>query len=347
MNVKRDRKTMKLKLLMVGILGFFSLTFNAQAKNIGGCFQATQSCEAFQSFRKKTNPKDIRLEENVSYKVLESSKKMKAYRIQIDGLNNSARWVSRKCGDWVKSCTINKEQINNKRTLKDFSKKQNKSANKSKQKPAPYLLALTWQPSFCDSRPRKKECRKQTTNRYDAKHWSLHGLWPQPRNNTYCGVNDIDKGIDRNKRWHLLPPLKLSQKTAQELAFTMPGMASNLHRHEWIKHGTCYGKGADAYYADSIYLTKAINESVVGSLFTRNVGKRVSLKDVRKRFDQAFGKGSGKKVNMRCDRKGLISEIWINLYGAIDDETSMSSLLESAANAASSCKVGLVDKANK
>ena len=333
-----------LKILVVNLFIFFApLT---QAKNIGGCFEATQSCEAYQSFRKKTNPNDVRLEENTTYKVLESSKKMKAYRIEIDGLDKSARWVSRSCGDWVKSCTINKEQINNKRTLKDFSKKQNKKT-KNKQKPAPYLLALTWQPAFCDGRPRKKECRKQTQNRYDAKHWSIHGLWPQPRNNVYCGVSDTDKGIDRNKRWHLLPPLQLSAKTAQELSFAMPGMASNLHRHEWIKHGTCYGKDADAYYADSIYLTKAINDSAVGALFTRNVGKRVSLKDVRKRFDQDFGKGTGKKVNMRCDRKGLISELWINLYGTIDTETPVSTLLKSAANAASSCTVGLVDRANK
>lgn len=344
---------MKLRInqLLLLTFGLLVLTPITHAKNIGGCFEATQSCEAYQSFRKKTNPKDVRLNEGTTYKVLESSKKMKAYRIEIEGLDKSARWVSRKCGDWVKSCTINKEQINNKRTLKDFSKKQTKKLdaklNINKQKPAPYLLALTWQPSFCDSRPRKKECKTQTTNRYDAKHWSLHGLWPQPRNNVYCGVSDVDKGIDRNKRWHLLPPLDLTRKTAQELAFAMPGMASNLHRHEWIKHGTCYGKDADAYYADSIYLTKAINDSAVGALFTRNVGKRVSLKEVRKRFDQAFGKGSGKKVNMRCDRKGLISEIWINLYGVIDEDTPVVTLLESAANAASSCKIGLVDRANK
>ena len=344
---------MKLRInqLLLLTFGLLVLTPITHAKNIGGCFEATQSCEAYQSFRKKTNPKDVRLNEGTTYKVLESSKKMKAYRIEIEGLDKSARWVSRKCGDWVKSCTINKEQINNKRTLKDFSKKQTKKLdaklNVNKQKPAPYLLALTWQPSFCDSRPRKKECKTQTTNRYDAKHWSLHGLWPQPRNNVYCGVSDVDKGIDRNKRWHLLPPLDLTRKTAQELAFAMPGMASNLHRHEWIKHGTCYGKDADAYYADSIYLTKAINDSAVGALFTRNVGKRVSLKEVRKRFDQAFGKGSGKKVNMRCDRKGLISEIWINLYGVIDEDTPVATLLESAANAASSCKIGLVDRANK
>lgn len=330
-------KTMKNKilLLMLLLLSIVSFSTNLQAKDIGGCFQATQSCEAFQSFRKKTNPGDVRLNEDTQYKVLESNQKMKAYRIQIDGLDKSARWVERSCGDWLKSCTINREQVNNKR-----DKKKNKNNSQ-------YLLALTWQPSFCEERPNKKECRTQTTNRYDAKHWSLHGLWPQPRNNTYCNVSDIDKGIDRNSRWHLLEPVKLSQKTAQALAFTMPGMASNLHRHEWIKHGTCYGKNADTYYADSIYLTEQINNSAVGELFNRNVGNTVSLKEVRQRFDQAFGKGSGKKVNLRCDRKGLISELWVNLSGDITDQTSMDSLLENAVDAGSSCRSGKVDRANK
>jgi len=191
-----------------------SLTLNAQAKKLSGYFQATESCEAFQSFRKKTNPQDIRLEEGISYKVLEKSKRMSAYQIQIDGIEKSARWVKRSCGDLVKSGDQQLVHIT------------------KEKKPSQYLLALTWQPSFCEARPRKKECRTQTTNRYDAKHWSLHGLWPQPRNNTYCGVSDIDKGIDRNKRWHLLEPVKLSQQTSQALAFTMPGMASNLYRHE-------------------------------------------------------------------------------------------------------------------
>lgn len=332
--VQKMKTRMKNRILIFITLSLCSFTFSLQAKDIGGCFQATESCEAFQSFRKQTNPGDIRLDEDKQYKVLESSKKMKAYRIQVEGLDKSARWVTKSCGDWLKSCTLNREQISNKK-----AKKKNKSPQ--------YLLALTWQPSFCEGRSKKKECRTQTTNRYDAKHWSLHGLWPQPRNNTYCGVGDIDKGIDRNSKWHLLEPVKLSSKTAKALAFTMPGMASNLHRHEWIKHGTCYGSDAEDYYADSIYLTEQINKSSVGALFSRSIGKKVSLKEVRKRFDQDFGKGAGKKVNLRCDRKGLISELWINLKGEITEETSIASLLENAVDAGSSCKVGLVDRANR
>jgi len=85
----------------------------------------------------------------------------------------------------------------------------------------------------------------------------------------------------------------------------------------------------------------------VGALFSRNVGRKVSLKEVRQHFEQAFGKGTGKKVNLRCDRKGLISELWINLSGNISRQTKMPVLLENAVDAASSCRVGRVDKANK
>jgi ribonuclease T2 len=160
-------------------------------------------------------------------------------------------------------------------------------------------------------------------------------------------VSRTDKGIDRNKRWHLLEPLKLSQKTATDLAFVMPAVASNLQRHEWVKHGTCYGTDADTYYSDAIYLTKQINESIVGKLFNKGVGKHVTLKQVRQHFDKAFGDGAGSKVDMRCDRKGRVSEIWINLKGTVNPEGEISALMKNAIRAGSTCKAGLIDRANR
>lgn len=315
------------------LMTFFSFSTNlAIAKGSESCFLATDSCEAYQSFRKKTNPGNVTLEKGLFYKILEKNKKKSSYRIEVKGIKNTARWVSESCGESLSICS--------------FSGVQPKTKPIKRGKQPEYLLALTWQPSFCETHSRKKECRTQTSNRYDATHWSLHGLWPQPRANAYCGVSDIDKGIDRNKRWHLLAPVKLSQKTAAELAFIMPAVASNLHRHEWIKHGTCYGSDAEDYYSDSISLTKQINQSIVGKLFTRGVGKRVSLKQVRQHFDRAFGKGAGSKVDLRCDRKGRVSELWINLKGSIAKETKISDLLKNSIRAGSSCKIGMIDSVN-
>jgi len=337
----------------VVLLALFSLTpFSfVHAENAGGCLKVTTTCDAYQSFRKQTNPGDVKIKEGDLYPILERSRKSKAYRIKIKGIKRPARWVAAKCGEVLTSCDSNAVSSNSNKnsdskTKKTFSQKI-KSTFKRKKKAPEYLLALTWQPAFCETHSRKKECRSQTKNRYDASHWSLHGLWPQPRANAYCGVSSTDKGIDRNKKWHLLEPVKLSQKTAMELALTMPGASSNLHRHEWIKHGTCYGSNAEDYYSDAIKLTKAVNESVVGKLFNRGVGKKVTLKQVRAHFDKAFGKGAGDKVDMRCDRGGRVSELWINLKGEVLDDTKISSLLKNSIRAGSSCFKGLIDPANR
>ncbi|MDX2506189.1 MAG: ribonuclease T(2), partial [Gammaproteobacteria bacterium] len=85
-------------------------------------------------------------------------------------------------------------------------------------------------------------------------------------------------------------------------------------------------------------------------LLSNNIGKKVSLKQIRKSFDNSFGKGSGKKVDLRCDRKGRISELWINLTGVVTDksatELDVSNLLKSAINAGSTCFKGYVDRAD-
>ena len=326
-----------IKTLPFLILFSFFATSSLFAKGSESCFLANDSCEAYQSFRKKTNPEGIHLESGKFYKILEKNRKKNAYRVQVDGIKRPARWVSGRCGRALESCD----------TVSKGLKKLAPYKRMAPKKEPDYLLALTWQPSFCETHSRKKECKTQTKNRYDATHWSLHGLWPQPRNNAYCGVSDMDKGIDRNKKWHLLAPVKLNQKTATELAFVMPAVASNLQRHEWIKHGTCYGTDANEYYADAIYLTKQINRSIVGKLFNKGVGKRVSLKQVRQHFDKAFGKGAGSKVDMSCDRKGRVSELWINLKGEVEEDTTMASLLKNAIRAGSSCKVGVIDEANR
>jgi len=336
------------------IFGLFAFSA-VQAENAGGCLKVTESCEAYQSFRKQTNPGDIKIKAGERYQILERSRKSKAFRIQIKGIKRPARWVAAKCGEVLTSCDSDASKSNESdkttttaaSTAKKSFGQRLKSIFKRKKKTPQYLLALSWQPTFCEGHSRKKECRTQSKNRYDASHWSLHGLWPQPRGNAYCNVSDMDKGIDRNKRWHLLAPVKLSQKTAMELALVMPGASSNLQRHEWIKHGTCYGSDAEDYYSDAIKLTKAVNNSIVGKLFNRGVGKRVTLKQVRAHFDKAFGKGAGSKVDMRCDRRGRVSELWINLKGEIDDDTTLASLLKDSIRAGSTCFKGVIDPANR
>jgi ribonuclease T2 len=299
---------------------------------LAGCFEATQSCDALRSIRKKTNPNNRSLTVGKEYRLVAKNKANAAthYQVILKGANPEQRWVAISCGRVVKDCSIKSAAP---------SKKKGKYSNKE------YLLALSWQPSFCESHKRKSECKTLTSTRFDARHLVLHGLWPQPRNNAYCGVSTKDKSIDRKKRWDLLTPLTLSPAVKKELIKVMPGYASNLQRHEWIKHGTCYGKNANDYYADALTLTRDINATGITTLLSDNIGKKITSQQIRQRFDKIFGAGSGKKVNLRCDRKGNIAELWINLKGDINAKSSLKNLLSNAKNAKSSCKRGFVDPA--
>jgi ribonuclease T2 len=189
------------------------------------------------------------------------------------------------------------------------------------------LLALSWQNAFCQTHRNKRECRALKPSDYASSHFTLHGLWPQPRSKVNC------KGRKR---------IDLDRKLYRELLEVMPAAKSGLATHEWKKHGTCYGKDDDGYFKDAIALTKRINSSDVAELFSKNVGKRVTIEQVRKAFDKSFGKGSGRKVKLKC-KNGLITEIWINLKGEITPTTPLSKLLKKAKNAHGGCRSGLVD----
>ncbi len=82
-------------------------------------------------------------------------------------------------------------------------------------------------------------------------------LWPQPKNNIYCDVSSTVYYLDKHKQWHSLPDLGLNEGIKKDLQKVMPGFSSNLHKHEWIKHGTCYGTDANTYYEDAMDLVEA------------------------------------------------------------------------------------------
>ena len=179
----------------------------------------------------------------------------------------------------------------------------------------PAVLAVSWQPAFCETAPRKPECRSQTSDRYDATHFALHGLWPQPRREQYCDVSPDLVALDRRGRWLSLPPLDLSEETRTRLERVMPGHQSGLHRHEWYKHGSCYGT-PERYFADSIALLDILNASPVRTAFAEAIGKNVQTSTIRARFNEAFGQGVGNRVRIACSDSGgrrLIRELTIGL----------------------------------
>lgn len=210
-----------------------------------------------------------------------------------------------------------------------------------------FVLAVNWQPAFCETRPEKPECDSQTEDRFDASHFALHGLWPQPRENVYCGVPPDLRTIDETGRWQALPAPAVSPALRSSLDQVMPGTRSSLDRHEWIKHGTCYGTDAETYFADSLRLMEELNRSPVRELFAGNVGKALSAREIRAAFDETFGAGAGSRVHVGCRRAGarrLIVDLTINLAGPINPERDLAMLLRDAPLHFEGCPAGIVDR---
>ena len=328
-------KTLFRKLLPVlGIL----LTTNSYAEvKLSGYFVAQSECPAYQSLRKKTNPNNIQTTINQAYNLLAKNKEDAThYLIEVDSLPKQ-RWVKMTCGQHVASVdggTVTSTPI------KDVTPPPSKSKS--------YILAVSWQASFCETRPSKKECKSQTKDRFDASNFTLHGLWPQPRKNVYCTTDSAAVSADKDKRWGNIPALKLTDQTRSALNRVMPGSQSNLHRHEWIKHGTCYSQLAEDYYHDSIQLINELNSSKVRDLFANNVGKEVTSTQIQQAFNESFGDGASDKIKITCKKEGnrrLITEITIGLQASADSTELVFQEALLAAPAANNigCSKGIVD----
>ncbi|MFC5067608.1 ribonuclease T2 family protein [Flaviflagellibacter deserti] len=298
--------------------------------SMSGQFTAERACPAFQSFRRATNPGNIRVEPGQIYALVAKNREDAThYRLRVDGALPIERWVEAGCG--VVSSDDDGPVTPNAPLAEGSGE---------------FLLAISWQPSFCETRSQKTECRSQTADRPDATNFTLHGLWPQPRNRVYCNVPSDLISEDNASRWDELPAPQLAPDTRQALDVVMPGTMSMLDRHEWIKHGTCYGTDADTYFADSIRIVREINGSKAQQLFASRIGQKVTSAELRAAFDESFGTGAGERVTMQCKRDGgrlLISEIKVGLIGNPSAGTSVNDLIAAARPVLPECSEGIVD----
>ena len=197
------------------------------------------------------------------------------------------------------------------------------------------LLALSWHNAFCVKHQNRKECRPMYN--LGANHLVLHGLWPEHKQ--YCSVSEDLIAKDKHRRWRALPPIEYPLSLRKDMLRYMPGVLSALDRHEWIKHGTCYSSDPVEFFSDAVSLSKEADSSMLGEYLRANIGGTVTLYNIKKIFEKSFGKGSAKKISMKC-RDGMITEFRIMLRGSGD---SLKKLLEKApSNHSRSCKKGIV-----
>lgn len=297
-----------------------------------GYFIARQHCPAMSSLHKATNPGNLFTTPQYAYDLIGKNKDAGThYQVRI-GEPPELRWVSVQCGEHVVPVS----------TVQPTPAPPEKPKDKNKD----YVLAVSWQAAFCETRPGKPECQSQTMNRYDATHLALHGLWPQPRSNIYCGVPSQIVSIDKDKRWKELPPLNLEEATRADLNRVMPGAQSYLHRHEWIKHGTCYHRSEQAYMQDSTRLMDALNRSGVRDLFAENIGKTITARQIQEAFEEAFGNSAGDKIKVSCAQDGkrrLIKEITIGLAGDLATSSFQAAMEQAKKVDNPGCNKGIVD----
>ena len=325
-----------MKLIITFLLCFFLLGQNPAFAlyKVDGDF-IVNSCEAYTNIKKKSEP--VTLEPGKVYQVFGLNKKSGNYfSIKV---GKQSKWINKNCGQFNPS---GQSSYDGKGSYENISLTEgNKTgANCPTQGCAKkYVLAISWQPSFCQTKQYKPECISQTTDRYDANNFTLHGLWPDKF--TYCGVSDQQINDDKQGEWDDLPGLNLDEETTSELATVMPGVRSYVDRHEWIKHGTCDGRDEDAYYDISVDLLNEVNASELQDLFTENIGKRITRSQIETAFDNSFGKGAAQSVKIRC-KSGLISELQIKMLRPLVGEKLADVLIPTSG---SSCSSGIVDPA--
>lgn len=322
---------------LVGLMLAAGLAFAAPARAevaVSGTFTAAEACPAYQSFRKETNPGAVTLEKNKAYGVIAKNKPDAThYRVIIDGAAPRERWVAAACGTVDAGAAPPANSAAPSQNSGDGTR-------------ATHVLAMSWQPAFCERRPEKSECQALASGTLKANHLSLHGLWPQPRGKEYCNVAPELRDRDRNRDWAGLPAPDMAPETLERLKTVMPGVQSKLERHEWIVHGTCFGTDANTYFARSVTLAEAVNASEVARLFADNTGKSISADAIREAFDASFGSGAGQRVTISCKGKGanrVITELIIGLAGDVTGSGALPDLIHAADARPASCPGGLVD----
>lgn len=196
------------------------------------------------------------------------------------------------------------------------------------------ILSISVHNAFCQTHKNKKECRLGS-----KRLLALHGLWPQPKHRQYCNVGKKIIGADKNHQWYRLPDVKMEHRTKEELATVMPGVMSELHKHEWYKHGTCSNLDSNEYFARSISYFKQFENSRAGRLIYFKRGNMLYIDELRKSFDESFGKEASRKVEMICE-SGKVVEIRINLgdYTA----NGFKNAITNGIDVKKSCKGGMV-----
>ena len=326
------------RLLFAALISGVCATAALAQVKMEGQFTASKACPAVVSIKKGTNPDNKSVAAGSSYQLLGKNKDDAThYYINVPGADPAQRWVAIDCGttDGTQAAAPaapapSQKPVN---TANGTVKPKANSRGFGGKDPY-YVLALSSQ-AFCESMRNKAECKAEKPTSFEATHFTCMACGRSPVATSSVESDPKLSSLDDQHHWEELPDPRLTDETRAALDMAMPGTQSNLERHEWIKHGTCYpADSAEQYFKDEMRLAAEVNASPVQAFMAANIGKKIDADDLRAKFDEAFGKGAGSKVEVNCDKRGRISEVVLNLKGDIPGGADLKTLM---ANAVSSC----------
>ena len=187
---------MKKYACLIAAFAVLVVSRNAPAQvPLTGYFIARSECPAYQSFRRQTNPGNVTTRVDQAYDILAKNKPAGShYLIKMDA-QPTRRWVATSCGEHVVPVDSFIPGPSPVTPTPPVTPGTPVTSGGSR-----YILAISWQPGFCELHSAKPECASQTEDRFDASHFTLHGLWPQPRTVMYCYVSPAAVADDKNKK---------------------------------------------------------------------------------------------------------------------------------------------------
>ncbi|WP_332855412.1 ribonuclease T2 family protein [Duganella sp. S19_KUP01_CR8] len=293
------------------------------SESASGKFTATQSCEAFASFAKRTNPGEVKVAAGTDYTVREINKvEYDWLRVDVPGAQPSLRWVQRSCGTPALA-----EQATKAPSGGNAGGNAGGESCSIANKQDSYVLAITWQPGFCEHVPyngKKPECDAMNSGALEAKTLSLHGLWP---NKKECGTRygSCDGA-----------PFALTKETIDKVAPWMPNFyfERTFGAYEWNKHGKCQALPPDEYFIKAVSAVRVVNDSEVGKIVLDNAGKSFRVGEFFDRVKARYGAQVAASITLVCTQHKYLQEIRVALPLDFSTGGELTQLIGNAAAAA-------------
>lgn len=282
-----------------------------------GTFSAQQSCPAYVSKNKLTNPDKARILAGKEYDAIEVNKPDHPgwYRVIVPTANPRERWVNAECGQ---------------ARMTEAEPEHNNSCSTAGQADS-YVLALSWQPAFCEIKPQKPECQITDPTAYQAKHFTLHGLWPNKKN---CGTHYAFCGEVKGQKQDFCdyPEIELDPASQAALAEVMPSVSAGscLERHEWHKHGTCQASWAvQGFFEVSVSLVRQFNDSGMADFMSQRIGRQVRTRDFLDKVATVLGPAARDRIKLNCNQ-GMLVEVQLSLSAELTPESGLDQLIMNA-----------------